>query len=150
MKSVIQRVDRASVSVGDEVTGCIERGLVALVGVARDDTAKDVHYMAEKIVNLRIFSDGSGRFNLSLMDVKGGLLLISQFTLLAYARRGRRPSFIEAAEPGKAEELFHNLVEACRVSGLRVETGRFQQHMIVEIVNNGPVTIMLDSRDKVK
>ncbi|HJX03665.1 MAG TPA: D-aminoacyl-tRNA deacylase [Dehalococcoidia bacterium] len=148
MKALVQRVDRASVAVADEVTGCISRGLVALVGVAKGDSAKDIQYMAEKIVNLRIFSDDKGKFNLSLLDINGGLLLISQFTLLADTHKGRRPSFIEAAPPAEAESLFNALIKACISSGLKVEAGRFQQHMIVEIVNNGPVTIMLDSRDK--
>jgi D-tyrosyl-tRNA(Tyr) deacylase len=148
VKALIQRVDRASVTVADEVTGSISRGLVALVGVAKGDSAKDVQYLAEKILNLRIFSDDKGKYNLSLLDIKGGLLLISQFTLLADTHKGRRPSFVEAAPPAEAESLFNALIETCISLGLKVAAGRFQKHMIVEIVNNGPVTIMLDSRDK--
>jgi len=128
--------------------GRIGQGLVVLLGVADGDTEKDAQYLAQKIVNLRIFSDEEGRFNLSALDIEGELLLVSQFTLLADTRKGRRPSFIEAAPPAQAEELFEYFVEQTRATGLKVETGRFQQYMQVEIHNDGPVTILLDSREK--
>ncbi len=148
MKALLQRVTRASVSVGGEVVGRIGQGLVVFVGVASGDTEKDAQYLAQKTVSLRIFSDEEGRFNLSALDIKGELLVVSQFTLLADTRKGRRPSFIEAASSAQAEEIFERFVEQARATGLRVETGRFQQYMQVEIHNDGPVTIMLDSRDK--
>ena len=148
MKALLQRVTRASVSVGGEVVGRIGRGLVVFVGVASGDTEKDAQYLAQKTVSLRIFSDEEGRFNLSALDIKGELLVVSQFTLLADTRKGRRPSFIEAAPPAQAEEIFERFVEQARATGLRVETGRFQQYMQVEIHNDGPVTILLDSKGK--
>ena len=148
MKALIQRVSAASVSVAGEVVGRIGRGLVVFVGVANGDTEKDARYLAQRTVNLRIFSDQVGRFNLSALDIQGELLLVSQFTLLADTRKGRRPSFTDAAPPAQAEELFHQFVEQARATGLKVETGRFQQYMQVEIHNDGPVTIMLDSREK--
>ncbi len=148
MKALLQRVSGASVRVGGEEVGRIGRGLVVFLGVAHGDTPKDAEYLAEKIAHLRIFADDQGRFNLSARDIDGELLLVSQFTLLADTRRGRRPSFTEAAPPAQAEELFDYFVAQSRATGLRVATGRFQQHMLVEIHNDGPVTIMLDSRDK--
>ena len=148
MKALLQRVTRASVSVAGEVVGGIGRGLVIFVGVASGDTEKDVNYLVPKIINLRIFADDEGRFNLSALDIKGELLVVSQFTLLADTRKGRRPSFVEAAPPVQAEELFERFVEQARATGLKVETGRFQQYMQVEIHNDGPVTILLDSREK--
>ena len=149
MKALLQRVTNASVSVAGEVVGSIGRGLVAFIGVASGDTEKDARYLAQKIVNLRIFSDQEERFNLSALDIGGELLLVSQFTLLADTRKGRRPSFTDAAPPAEAEELFQQFVDEVRASGLKVETGRFQQYMQVEIHNDGPVTIMLDSKGKV-
>ena len=148
MKALLQRVTGALVSVGGEVVGRIGQGLVVFVGVANGDTEKDVNYLVQKIVNLRIFSDDEGRFNLSALDIKGELLVVSQFTLLADTRKGRRPSFTEAAPPAQAEGLFEQFVEQARATGLRVQTGRFQQYMQVEIHNDGPVTILLDSREK--
>ena len=148
MKALLQRVTGASVSVAGEVVGRIGRGLVVFVGVANEDTAKDAQYLAQKIVNLRIFADEEGKFNLSALDIKGELLLVSQFTLLADTRKGRRPSFVEAAPPAQAEELFNYFVAQTSATGLKVETGRFQQYMQVEIHNDGPVTIILDSREK--
>ncbi len=150
MKALLQRVTSASVSVAGEVVGKIGRGLVVFVGVAGGDTERDAQYLAQKTVNLRIFSDEAGRFNLSALDIKGELLVVSQFTLLADARKGRRPSFVEAAPPSQAEELFERFVEEARATGLKVETGRFQQYMQVEIHNDGPVTILLDSREKLR
>lgn len=149
MKALLQRVTGASASIGGEVVGRIGRGLVVLVGVASGDTEKDIDYLVQKIANLRIFPDDDGRFDLSALDIKGELLLVSQFTLLANTRKGRRPSFAEAASPDEAEKLFGRFVEQARASGLRVETGRFQQYMQVEIHNDGPVTVLLDSREKV-
>ncbi len=146
MKALLQRVTEASVSVGGEVVGRIGQGLVVFVGVARGDTEKDAQYLAQKIVNLRLFTDEGGRFNLSVLDIKGELLLVSQFTLLADTKKGRRPDFIEAAPPDQAKELFEQFVEQAHATGLKVETGRFQQYMQVEIHNDGPVTILLNSR----
>jgi len=148
VKALLQRVTGASVSIGGEVVGRIGRGLVILVGVASGDTEKDIDYLAQKVVNLRIFPDDAGKFNRSALDIEGELLVVSQFTLLADTRKGRRPSFVEAAPPAQAEELFERFVEQIRATGLKVETGRFQQYMQVEIHNDGPVTILLDSREK--
>lgn len=148
MKALLQRVSAASVSVAGEVVGRIGRGVVVLVGVASGDTEKDARYLAQRTVNLRIFSDQAGKFNLSALDIGGELLVVSQFTLLADTRKGRRPSFTDAAPPAQAEELFEVFVGEARATGLRVETGRFQQYMQVEIHNDGPVTILLDSRGK--
>lgn len=148
MKALLQRVTEASVSVAGEVVGRIGEGLVVFVGVADGDAQKDAQFLAQRTVNLRIFSDKEGRFNLSVLDIKGELLVVSQFTLLADTRKGRRPSFIEAAPPAQAEQLFEQFVQQVRITGLKVETGRFQQHMRVEIHNDGPVTILLDSKDK--
>ncbi len=148
MKALLQRVTGASVRVAGEVVGRIGGGLVVFVGVANGDTERDAQYLAQKMVNLRIFADEEGKFNLSVLDTNGELLLVSQFTLLADTRKGRRPSFVEAAPPERAEELFNHFVEQASATGLKVETGRFQQYMQVEIHNDGPVTILLDSRDK--
>ena len=148
MKALLQRVTKASVSVGGEVVGSIGPGLVVFVGVANGDSERDVQYLAEKTTGLRIFDDGQGRLNLSVQDIGGELLLVSQFTLLADTRKGRRPSFTDAAPPAQAEALFNQFVEQVRATGLKVATGRFQQYMQVEIHNDGPVTIMLDSREK--
>jgi D-tyrosyl-tRNA(Tyr) deacylase len=148
MKALLQRVTSASVSVTDEVAGRIGQGLVTFIGVANSDTRKDAQYLAQKAAHLRIFTDEAGRFNLSALDINGELLIVSQFTLLADTRRGRRPSFTEAAPAAQAEELFECFVEEVRATGLKVATGRFQQYMQVEIHNDGPVTILLDSGDK--
>ncbi|MCJ7425820.1 MAG: D-aminoacyl-tRNA deacylase [Dehalococcoidales bacterium] len=148
MKALLQRVTSASVTIDGEVVGSIGRGLVVFVGVADGDSPKDADYLAQKLVNLRIFADAAERFNLSALGIKAELLLVSQFTLLADTRKGRRPSFTEAAPPPRAEALFEHFVDAAKTSGLKVATGRFQQYMQVEIHNDGPVTIMLDSRDK--
>ncbi|MBI4186932.1 MAG: D-tyrosyl-tRNA(Tyr) deacylase [Chloroflexi bacterium] len=148
MKALLQRVARASVSVGGEVVGKIGRGLVAFVGVAAGDAERDARYLAQKTVNLRIFADEGGKFDLSALDIGGELLVISQFTLLADTRKGRRPSFTAAAAPPEAEQLFNCFVREVIASGLKVQTGRFQQYMQVEIHNDGPVTIMLDSKEQ--
>jgi D-aminoacyl-tRNA deacylase len=146
VKALLQRVTGATVSVAGGVVGRIGRGLVIFVGVASGDAEKDAHYLIQKIINLRIFSDEASKFNLSALDVKGELLVVSQFTLLADTSKGRRPSFIEAAPPAQAEALFEQFVAQARATGLKVATGRFQQYMQVEIHNDGPVTILLDSR----
>jgi len=148
VKALLQRVSRASVTVGGEEVGKIGRGLVALIGVADGDTEKDAQYVISKVVNLRIFTDAQDKFNLSALDISGELLLVSQFTLLADTRKGRRPSFDKAAPPDLAERLFDYCVGLARESRLKVATGRFQAHMQVEIHNDGPVTIMVDSKEK--
>ena len=145
---MLQRVTGASVSVGGEVVGSIGHGLVVFVGVAVGDTEADVDYLVPKMAGLRIFADDDGKFNLSALDTGAELLLVSQFTLLASTRRGRRPSFTEAAPPDIAEGLFQRYVARTQATGLKVATGRFQQYMQVEIHNDGPVTVMLDSRDR--
>ena len=147
MKALLQRVTQASVTVSGEVIGQIGPGLAVLVGVSNGDTLKDAQYLAKKTVELRIFSDDDGKFNLSVQDIRGNLLIVSQFTLLADARKGRRPSFTLAAPLNVAEDLFNKYVDEIRASGLKTETGRFRTHMLVEIHNDGPVTILLDSKD---
>jgi D-aminoacyl-tRNA deacylase len=146
MRAVIQRVTSASVIVADRVVGRIGSGLVALVGVANEDGPADVQYMATKIRDLRIFPDDQGRMNRSVLDTGGAVLVVSQFTLQADCRKGRRPSFDAAASPALARALYEDVVRTLRDSGLTVETGEFQAHMNVELVNDGPVTILLDSR----
>jgi D-tyrosyl-tRNA(Tyr) deacylase len=148
LKALLQRVSKASVSVADEVVGQIGQGLVVFLGISRGDTEQDALYLAEKTVGLRIFPDSEGRFNLSALDTSAELLIVSQFTLLADTRKGKRPSFTEAAKPEEAEALFELFLSYLRSSKLRVESGLFQQHMLVEIHNDGPVTILLDSKDK--
>jgi D-tyrosyl-tRNA(Tyr) deacylase len=148
LKALLQRVTSASVSVAGEVVGQIGPGLVVLVGVASGDTESEARYLAQRTANLRIFPDEEGKFNLSVLDIRGELLVVSQFTLLADTRKGRRPNFVEAAPPAQAEELIEQFIAEARATGLKVETGQFQQYMQVEIHNDGPVTIMLDSQDK--
>ena len=148
MKALLQRVSKASVSIDNEVVGRIGHGLVVFLGISSQDTDRDAHYLAEKTVNLRIFPDSEGRFNLSILDTLGEFLVVSQFTLLADTKKGRRPSFTDAAPPAEAEALYEQFLSLLRSSGLKVEGGRFQQYMLVEIHNDGPVTILLDSRDK--
>jgi D-tyrosyl-tRNA(Tyr) deacylase len=143
-------VTGASVTVGDEVVGRIGHGLVVFVGVADGDSETDIDYLVPKMTGLRIFADEEGKFNISVADIGGELLLISQFTLIASTRKGKRPSFTGAALPDQAELLFEQFVEKTRATGLKVETGRFQQYMQVEIHNDGPVTIMLDSQDRLR
>lgn len=145
MRVVLQRVSRASVTVADEIMGEIGRGLVVLLGVSASDSDRDVTYLIEKIVNLRIFEDTEGKMNLSLLDTGGGLLVVSQFTLYGDTRRGRRPSFIAAAPPEQANRLYEHFVSEARKQVKLVETGRFQAMMDVELINDGPVTIILDS-----
>ncbi len=146
MRAVVQRVNLSSVTVDHLVVGQIEKGLTVLLGVEDGDTEEDVAYMSDKISNLRIFEDEEEKMNLSLLDVKGQMLCISQFTLLGDCRKGRRPSFIKASRPELANELYESFVNKVRGMGVHVETGKFQAHMIVDIQNDGPVTLMLDSR----
>jgi len=145
MRAVVQRVSRAQVSVAGEITGKIGRGLLVLLGVSRDDTPEDVAYLAEKIAGLRVFEDDGGKMNLSVAEIGGSLLVVSQFTLYGDVRRGKRPSFDAAAPPGQAKTLYECFVERVRQAGLPCQTGRFQEMMQVELVNEGPVTILLDS-----
>ena len=146
MRAVVQRVTRASVTVDGEIVGEIRNGLVVLLGIARDDTKDDADYLAPKIIALRIFDDAEGRMNVSVKDIDGGLLVVSQFTLYGDVRRGLRPSWSDAASPEIAEPLYDYFVESCRKLLAKVETGSFRKMMQVELVNDGPVTILLDSR----
>jgi D-tyrosyl-tRNA(Tyr) deacylase len=148
MRAVLQRVTRGSVTVDREVIGQIGLGLVVLLGVDQDDTDADAQQLAEKTIQLRIFDDAAGKMNLSLADVLGEMLVVSQFTLLGDCRKGRRPSFIQAAAPELAERLYETFVAAAGVQGIRVATGKFRATMQVELVNDGPVTILLDSRKR--
>src|SRR5208337_1044563 len=146
MRAVVQRVSRASVKVDGELTGEIAQGLLVLLGVAQEDGEADVAYLADKVAGLRIFEDEAGKMNLSVGEVGGAVLAVSQFTLFGDVRRGKRPSFEAAARPEQAKALYESFVERIRALGLRCETGRFQEMMDVELVNSGPVTILLDSR----
>ena len=146
MRAVVQRVEGACVSVDGTSVGEIEGGLLVYLGVASGDTVSDAAYLAEKVVNLRIFLDGEGKMNLSLLDTRGAALVVSQFTLLADARKGRRPSYGEAAAPEVAQPLYERFVAEVESLGVHTETGRFRAHMRVDYVNDGPVTILLDSR----
>jgi D-tyrosyl-tRNA(Tyr) deacylase len=146
MRAVIQRVTQAGVKVEASVVGEIGPGLLALVGVAKPDTAADAEFLAEKILNLRVFPDEAGKMNRSLLDTGGALLVVSQFTLYGDCRKGRRPSFDGAAPAAQAQALYEHFVEVARRSGLRVETGVFQAHMDVSLVNDGPVTLIVESR----
>jgi D-tyrosyl-tRNA(Tyr) deacylase len=147
MRAVVQRVSRAEVRVDGAVTGKIGEGLCVLVAAGKDDTPADVDALVDKVVNLRIFEDAEGKMNRSLLDTGGGLLAVSQFTLFGDARKGRRPSFVDALEPVAAERLYESFVTAARAAGVaRVETGRFRAMMEVDLVNWGPVTILVDTR----
>jgi len=145
MRAVVQRVSESSVAVGPEVVGRIGQGLLVLLGVAKTDTEKESDYLAEKIVNLRIFEDEGGRLNRSLIEVGGEMLVVSQFTLLADCRKGRRPSFTAAAEPELAARLYEHFVRQTATRGIPVQTGRFQALMAVSLVNDGPVTLIIES-----
>jgi D-tyrosyl-tRNA(Tyr) deacylase len=146
MRAVIQRVSRAKVTVKGEVPGEIGPGLLVLLGVGSGDTRADADYLADKTIGLRIFEDPEGKMNLSVADIGGAVLVVSQFTLFGDVRRGKRPSFDAAAPPQPGRELYEYFVEKMRAASLRCETGRFQEMMQVELVNEGPVTILLDSK----
>ena len=146
MRAVVQRVASASVKVDDEVVGQIERGFLVLLGVGTDDSDADAVTLAEKVAGLRVFEDDDRKMNLALNDVDGQMLIVSQFTLFGDCRKGRRPSFVDAARPEQAERLYESFVAEVRGRGIHVETGRFQTHMDVRLVNDGPVTLLLDSR----
>jgi len=146
MRAVVQRVKKARVLIEGKTAGEIGEGLVVLLGVAHDDCEKDVEYLADKIIGLRIFEDCNGKMNISAQEINCSLLIVSQFTLFGDCRKGRRPSYDLAAQPDKAEKLYELFVKRCENHGLKVETGRFRARMLVEIFNDGPVTLLLDSR----
>ena len=149
MRAVIQRVEKAGVFIRESgVEKRIGKGLVVLLGIGKEDNEDDLKYLSEKIVNLRIFPDAEGKMNLSILDVKGEVLIVSQFTLYGNTSRGRRPDFVEAAEPRMAKDLYEEFVNEIRKTGLQVENGEFAANMLVEIHNNGPVTFFLDSKEK--
>ncbi len=145
MKSLLQRVSSASVKVQEEVVGKIDSGLLVLLGVGHHDGEAQVRWMADKLVGLRVFEDDQGKMNLSLQDVGGQMLVVSQFTLWGDCRKGRRPSFVDAAPPERAEQLYEAFVKAVQERGISVETGQFRQHMEVSLVNQGPVTLMVET-----
>ena len=145
MRAVVQRVTSASVTVGEEVTGAVGPGMMVLIGVSSEDGPADLKYIAEKVMHLRIYDDENGVMNRSILDAGGAILAVSQFTLYGDARGGRRPSYFRAAKPEKAEEMYEKLIALWREAGIHVETGRFRTEMRVSLVNDGPVTILLDS-----
>ncbi len=146
MRAVIQRVSRASVTVDGAVTGSIQQGLLVFLGVGKDDTRTDIDFIADKIVNLRIFEDDSGKMNLSVSDIGGAVLLISQFTLFGDCRKGRRPDFTAAGSPDTARDLYEKTIAAIAERGVPVQTGIFAAHMHIDSLNDGPVTLILDSK----
>ncbi len=146
MRAVVQRVSSGQVSVDSQTVGRVGQGFVVLVGVGRQDDDQDADALADKVCTLRIFEDDAGKMNRSVEDVGGGILAVSQFTLFGDVRKGRRPSFGAAMEPERAKELFNRFCGACRDRGVSVETGRFREHMVVELSNDGPVTILIDSK----
>lgn len=146
MKAIIQRVKNSHVSVNGLVTGEIGMGLLVLLGVSQDDNERDAEYLAGKIPDLRIFEDDNSKMNLSLKDVNGEVLIVSQFTLLGDCKKGRRPSFIEAAKPDKAKELYTHFIHCVSEHNIKTQTGQFQEHMEIHLVNDGPVTLILDSK----
>lgn len=148
MRSCIQRASSANATVDGEVVGQIARGLVVLLGVADGDDDADLRWMVDKVLGLRVFEDSAGKMNLSLAEIGGELLVVSQFTLLGDCRKGRRPSFVAAAPPEMAERMYEQFVAAARQAGAKVATGTFRAHMLVKLVNDGPVTILLDSKER--
>jgi D-tyrosyl-tRNA(Tyr) deacylase len=147
MKAVIQRTDYAKVEVENNITGQIKKGLLVLLGVTHEDSEKEADYLADKIINLRIFPDSEDKMNLSLLDIKGEILVVSQFTLYADTKKGRRPSFIKAAKPEKANYLYEYFVKILKEKGLEPKTGKFQEMMNVSLLNSGPVTIIIDTNE---
>ena len=145
MRAVVQRVAKGFVEIEGNIVGSIDKGLVVLLGVSEKDTKDDVAYMTDKILNLRVFDDEEGKMNFSLLDIKGELLVVSQFTLYGDCRRGRRPNYMAAAKPEIADALYNELVMACRAQNVKTETGVFQADMKVNIINDGPVTLIIDS-----
>lgn len=148
MRACVQRVSQASVTVEREVISQINVGFLVLVGVERGDTEQDARYLSDKLFGLRVFDDDDGKMNRSIADVDGAMLIVSQFTLCGDVRKGRRPSFIDAAEPEEGERLYELLVEQIRNAGIDVQMGRFRTHMDVSLINDGPVTILIDSRKR--
>ena len=146
MRAVVQRVVESKVTVGGSITGEIKKGLMVLLGVGQEDSDQDIEYLVEKIINLRIFEDNNGKLNLSLLDTGGELLVVSQFTLYGDCRKGRRPSYDKAARPENAKVLYETFVERCKSYGVNTQTGIFQAEMLVDISNDGPVTLLLDSK----
>ncbi|MBD7911506.1 MULTISPECIES: D-aminoacyl-tRNA deacylase [Clostridium] len=146
MRAIVQRVNSSRVTVNEEIIGEISKGFNVLIGISKDDNEDDIKYISEKILGLRVFEDEDDKMNLSIQDVKGELLIISQFTLYGDCRKGRRPNFMNAMGGDEARELYEKLLDTFKKSGLKVECGEFGAHMIVDIVNDGPVTIMLDSK----
>lgn len=149
MKAVIQRVDSAGVKVGKHDISTIKSGILVFLGVEKEDNEKDADYILDKAINLRIFEDNEGKMNLGLTDIGGEMLVVSQFTLLADCRKGRRPSFVAAEEPNKAQQLYNYFIARAKEKIKQVASGKFQQMMSVELINNGPVTILLDSRKNI-
>jgi D-tyrosyl-tRNA(Tyr) deacylase len=148
LRVLLQRVSKASVSVESRTIGEISQGFVVFLGISKDDSDKDIRHIVEKVTNLRVFVDSEGKFNLSALDIKADLLIISQFTLYADSSKGRRPSFLQAALPEKAEKMFNQTVDLFKETGLNIQTGQFQANMMVSISNDGPFTVMLDSEDR--
>lgn len=146
MRVIVQRVVKGKVTVGERTVGEIGKGCVLLLGIGKEDEARDIAYLVEKIMNLRIFEDETGKMNISLLDIRGELLVVSQFTLYGDCRKGKRPSYDKAARPEVARELYERFVRHCKEYGIKVETGEFQAMMKVEIHNDGPVTLLLDSK----
>lgn len=146
MRAVVQRVTHSKVEVDQAIVGEIEQGVCVLLGIGDEDTMEDVKYMADKIINLRIFEDNEGKMNLSLLDIGGKILAISQFTLFGDCRKGKRPSFIKAAKPDVANDLYEKFIEVNKEKGVKIEKGKFQADMMVTILNDGPVTLLIDSK----
>lgn len=149
MKTVIQRVNSASVKIGGQIISKIEKGLVVLLGISESDTQKDIEIIVDKIKNLRVFEDSAGKMNISIKDIDGEVLLVSQFTLLADLQKGCRPSFTAAAKPPQAEIIYRQVMDAFREGGIRIKSGRFKEHMQVELINDGPATFIFDTNRKV-
>lgn len=145
MRAVVQRVTNGNVEIEGKIVGSIGKGLVVLLGVSEKDTNEDVTYMVEKVLNLRVFDDEEGKMNFSLLDIQGELLVVSQFTLYGDCRKGRRPNYMAAAKPEKADELYNEFVKLCKAQDVKTETGVFQADMKVNIINDGPVTLIVDS-----